>query len=94
MPGTAAALGVTDSDDPAQAIEGGAKYLRQQLDAFGGDVSQGARRLQRRPRRGAALRRRAARTPRRSSYVQKVLGYAAEYRTQTPRRVPSTPTIT
>ncbi len=39
MPGTAAGLGVSDPTDPAQAIEGGAKYLRQQLDAFGGDVS-------------------------------------------------------
>jgi soluble lytic murein transglycosylase-like protein len=38
MPGTAASLGVTDPTDPAQAIEGGAKYLRQQLDRFGGDV--------------------------------------------------------
>jgi soluble lytic murein transglycosylase-like protein len=34
MPGTAAALGVNPSI-PAQAIEGGAKYLRQQLDKFG-----------------------------------------------------------
>jgi soluble lytic murein transglycosylase-like protein len=39
MPGTAASLGVTDSTDPAQAIDGGAKYLRQQLDSFGGDVA-------------------------------------------------------
>ena len=38
MPGTARGLGVTDVHDPAQAIEGGAKYLRQQLDAFGGSV--------------------------------------------------------
>jgi soluble lytic murein transglycosylase-like protein len=38
MPGTAKALGVSNPLDPAQAIEGGAKYLRQQLDAFGGDV--------------------------------------------------------
>jgi soluble lytic murein transglycosylase-like protein len=38
MPGTAAGLGVTNPLDPAQAIEGGAKYLRQQLDRFGGDV--------------------------------------------------------
>ena len=36
MPGTAAALGV-DPSVPAQAIEGGAKYLRQQLDRFGND---------------------------------------------------------
>ncbi|MSW52570.1 MAG: transglycosylase SLT domain-containing protein [Actinobacteria bacterium] len=37
MPGTARALGVTDVTDPAQSLEGGAKYLRQQLDRFGGD---------------------------------------------------------
>jgi soluble lytic murein transglycosylase-like protein len=39
MPGTAAGLGVTDVLDPVQSLEGGAKYLRQQLDAFGGDVT-------------------------------------------------------
>ena len=60
MPGTAAGLGVTNVLDPAQALDGGAKYLRQQLDAFGGDVTRAARRLQRRPRRRPALRRRAA----------------------------------
>jgi soluble lytic murein transglycosylase-like protein len=39
MPGTAAGLGVTNPLDPAQAIDGGARYLRQQLDAFGGDIT-------------------------------------------------------
>ena len=39
MPGTAAGLGVTDILDPAQNLNGGAKYLKQQLDAFGGDVT-------------------------------------------------------
>ena len=39
MPGTAAGLGVTNPFDPAQAIDGGTRYLRGQLDAFGGDVS-------------------------------------------------------
>ncbi|MDR0490148.1 MAG: lytic transglycosylase domain-containing protein [Oscillospiraceae bacterium] len=39
MPGTAKALGVTDAYDPEQNIMGGAKYLRQMLDKFGGDVS-------------------------------------------------------
>jgi soluble lytic murein transglycosylase-like protein len=39
MPGTAAGLGVTDPLDPVQALEGGAKYLREQLDRFGGDVT-------------------------------------------------------
>ena len=37
MPGTARDLGV-DPNDPAANLEGGARYLRQQLDAFGGDV--------------------------------------------------------
>jgi soluble lytic murein transglycosylase-like protein len=39
MPGTAAGLGVTNVLDPAQSINAGAKYLKQQLDAFGGDVT-------------------------------------------------------
>jgi soluble lytic murein transglycosylase-like protein len=37
MPGTAHDLGV-DPRDPAQNLSGGARYLRQLLDAFGGDV--------------------------------------------------------
>jgi soluble lytic murein transglycosylase-like protein len=39
MPATARALGVTDSYDPVQNIMGGAKYLREQLDAFDGDTA-------------------------------------------------------
>jgi soluble lytic murein transglycosylase-like protein len=39
MPGTAAGLGVTNVLDPVQSLDGGAKYLRTQLDAFGGDVT-------------------------------------------------------
>ena len=37
MPGTARALGV-DANDPSSNLEGGARYLRQQLDAFGGNL--------------------------------------------------------
>jgi soluble lytic murein transglycosylase-like protein len=37
MPGTAASLGVTNPLDPTQSLQGGAKYLREQLDRFGGD---------------------------------------------------------
>jgi soluble lytic murein transglycosylase-like protein len=37
MPGTAAALGVTDPTDPVQSLQAGARYLREQLDRFGGD---------------------------------------------------------
>ena len=38
MPGTARYLGVTDAYDPVQNIMGGAKYLKEQLDRFDGDV--------------------------------------------------------
>ena len=37
MPGTARELGV-NPDDPLANLEGGARYLRQQLDRFDGDV--------------------------------------------------------
>jgi soluble lytic murein transglycosylase-like protein len=38
MDATARSLGVTNSFDPAQNIAGGAKYLKQMLDRYGGDV--------------------------------------------------------
>lgn len=38
MPATASRFGVTDIYDPAQNIEGGARYLRFLLDTFNGDV--------------------------------------------------------
>ncbi len=37
MPGTARELGV-NPDDPFANLEGGARYLRQQIDRFGGDL--------------------------------------------------------
>lgn len=37
MPGTASYLGV-NPDDPFANLEGGARYLREQLDRFGGDL--------------------------------------------------------
>jgi soluble lytic murein transglycosylase-like protein len=37
MPGTARAMGV-DPDDPFANLEGGARYLREQLDRFDGDL--------------------------------------------------------
>ena len=38
MPATAASLGVTDIKDPEQNINGGTKYIKKQLNRFGGDV--------------------------------------------------------
>ena len=38
MPGTAAELGVTDPYDVRQNLEGGAEYLKEQLEAFGGNL--------------------------------------------------------
>lgn len=40
MPATATDLGVADSTDPMQNLRGSAKYLKQQLDATGGNVTE------------------------------------------------------
>jgi soluble lytic murein transglycosylase-like protein len=76
MPGTAASLGVTNPLDPAQAIEGGAKYLRQQLDRFGGDASKALAAYNAGP---GAVERFGGVPPyaETQAYVRKVLGYAS-----------------
>jgi soluble lytic murein transglycosylase-like protein len=94
MPGTAAALGV-DPSDPAQAIDGGARYLRQQLDRFGGDPAKALAAYNAGP---GAVAKFGGVPPyaETQGYVQKVLGYAAEYgRTPTSAAaaVPSAPTF-
>ena len=78
MPGTAASLGVTDASDPAQAIDGGAKYLKQQLDRFGGDASKALAAYNAGP---GAVAKYGGVPPyaETQNYVQKVLGYAAQY---------------
>jgi soluble lytic murein transglycosylase-like protein len=82
MPGTAAALGV-DPSVPAQAIEGGAKYLRQQLDKFGGDPAKALAAYNAGP---GAVQRYGGVPPfaETQNYVRKVMAYAAEYRKAAP----------
>jgi soluble lytic murein transglycosylase-like protein len=79
MPATAAGLGVSDPTDPAQAIEGGAKYLRQQLDRFGGDVTKALAAYNAGP---GAVAKYGGVPPyaETQAYVQKVMAYAEQYR--------------
>ena len=79
MPATAASLGVTDVHDPAQALEGGAKYLRQQLDRFGGDVARALAAYNAGP---GAVERFGGVPPyaETQEYVRRVQANAAEYR--------------
>lgn len=75
MPGTAAGLGVTNPLDPAQSIDGGARYLRQQLDHFGGDVTKALAAYNAGP---GAVERFGGVPPyeETQNYVRRVLGYA------------------
>ena len=92
MPGTAASLGVTNPLDPAQAIEGGAKYLKQQLDAFGGDERKALAAYNAGP---GAVQKFGGVPPYEETqqYVTKVLGYAEAYRAQNVTAVSSAPTV-
>jgi soluble lytic murein transglycosylase-like protein len=83
MPGTAASLGVTNPLDPAQSIEGGAKYLRQQLDTFGGDVEKALAAYNAGP---GAVQRYGGIPPyaETQNYVRKVMAYAQEFRAAVP----------
>jgi soluble lytic murein transglycosylase-like protein len=83
MPGTAAALGVSNPLDPAQAIEGGAKYLSQQLKAFGGDPRKALAAYNAGP---GAVQRYGGVPPyaETQNYVRSVMAFADEYRRQSP----------
>ena len=86
MPGTAATLGVSNVLDPTQSINGGAKYLKQQLDAFGGDVAKALAAYNAGP---GAVQRFGGIPPyaETQNYVRKVQANAASFRTAS---VPST----
>jgi soluble lytic murein transglycosylase-like protein len=92
MPGTAAALGV-DPSVPAQAIEGGAKYLRQQLDRFGNDAAKALAAYNAGP---GAVQRYGGVPPyaETQNYVRKVLAYAAEYRQAAPAATAAAASVT
>lgn len=79
MPSTAASLGVSDPLDPAQSIEGGARYLGEMLRRFGGNVEEALAAYNAGP---GAVQQYGGVPPyaETQQYVSKVLGYAGEYR--------------
>ncbi len=73
MPGTARSLGVTDSYDPVQNVNGGAAYLRMQLNRFGGNVEHALAAYNAGP--GAVMRHGGIPPYRETqNYVQRILG--------------------
>jgi len=79
MPGTAASLGVTNVHDPAQSIDGGAHYLKMQLDRFGGDYIKALAAYNAGP---GAVQRYGGVPPyaETQNYVKNVLAFAQQYR--------------
>lgn len=75
MPATARSLGVTNAFDPAQNIMGGAKFLRQLLDRFDGNVTLAVAGYNAGP---GAVQKYGGVPPYKETqnYVAKVLGYA------------------
>ena len=79
MPGTAASLGVANPLNPAESIEGGARYLGQLMGQFGGNTADALAAYNAGP---GAVQQYGGVPPyaETQSYVSKVLGYAEAYR--------------
>jgi soluble lytic murein transglycosylase-like protein len=87
MPGTATSMGVANPLNPAESIEGGARYLSQLMSEFGGNTQDALAAYNAGP---GAVQQYGGIPPyaETQSYVSKVLGYAEAYRQSQP--VPST----
>jgi cell wall-associated NlpC family hydrolase len=97
MPDTARGLGVTDSFDPLQNLEGGARFLAGALKRFGGNEQLALAAYNAGP---GAVTRYGGIPPfaETQAYVPRVLGYASQFRAegfgQTPSLTPATTTAT
>jgi soluble lytic murein transglycosylase-like protein len=83
MPGTASSMGVSNPLDPAESIEGGARYLGQLLRQFGGNTTDALAAYNAGP---GAVSKYGGVPPYQETqdYVTKVLGYAEAYRQSHP----------
>jgi hypothetical protein len=83
MPGTASSLGVANPLDPAESVEGGARYLAEMMDRFGGNTADALAAYNAGP---GAVEQYGGVPPyaETESYVSKVLGNAETYRQSHP----------